>query len=253
MMLEKVRRGKQPPKPRRVLMYGVHGIGKTTWAAKWPKPIIVPTEDGAGDVECDSLPVCQNVTDAWLAVQELAGIAEHDYETIVIDSADWLERLIWRDLCDKHKKESIADFGYGKGYVDAARQFERFLVKLDEARNSTSRPCHIVFLAHSAITRYEAPDGSSYDRFTPKLHRETSGLLQEWADEVLFAQYEVLTKQADEGFGRKRTVPLSSARRIVRTQEGPAYLAKNRLGLPEVMGLDFEELRPFITTTKKEN
>lgn len=251
MMLEKVRRGKQPSRPRRVLLYGVHGIGKTTWSAQWPKPIIVPTEDGVGDVECDSLPVCKSVTDAWLAVQELAGIAEHEYETIVIDSADWLERLIWRDLCAKAGKESIADFGYGKGYVDAARQFERFLVKLDEARNSDSRPCHIVFLAHSQIVKYESPDGASYDRFAPKLHRETSGLLQEWADEVLFAQYEVVVTKSDEGFGRKRTVPLGNARRVVRTQEAPAYLAKNRLGLPETIGLDFSELAPFLANKER--
>ncbi len=211
MMLEKVRRGKQPPRPRRVLCYGVHGIGKTTWAAQWPKPIFVPTEDGVSDVDCDSVPVCKSVTDAWLAIQELAGIAEHEYQTIVIDSADWLERLIWRDLCAKANKESIADFGYGKGYVDAARQFERILCKLDEARNSESRPCHIVLLAHAHIVKYESPDGASYDRFAPKLHRETSGLLQEWCDEVLFAQYDVVTTKSDEGFGRKRTVPIGNA------------------------------------------
>lgn len=245
-MLSKVKKGKQPLKPRRVLLYGVHGIGKTTWAAQWPKPIILATEDGANEVDCDSLD-CGTALATKLAVQELAGIAKHDYQTIVIDSADWLERLIWRDLCEKNNKQSIADFGYGKGYVDAARVFESFLTKLDEARNSKDQPCHIVFLAHAAIVRYESPDGPSYDRFAPKLHRETSALLQEWADEVLFAQYEVFTKGVDEGFGRKRTVPIGNAKRVVRTQEAPAYLAKNRLGLPETLDLEFAALAPFLT------
>lgn len=244
--LSDIRKGRQPAKPRRTLLYGVHGIGKSTWAASWPKPIFVPTEDGISDLEVDSFPVCKHASEARNRVAELAGIHDHDYETLVLDSADWLERLIWRDLCEETGKKSIADFGFGQGYVNAARRFEIVLQEADKARNNPKRPMHIVILAHAQILRFESPDGQSWDRYQPKLHKETSAMLQEWADEVLFACYEVHTLQQDEGFGKKRSVPLGGAKRVIRTAERPTALAKNRLGLPETMDLDFSQYATFL-------
>lgn len=248
-MLDKIIKGKQT-KPRRTLLYGCHGVGKSTWAAQWPFPIVVPTEDGVGDIDCDKYPVCQTSTEAMLAVKELAGVAEHDYQTLILDSADWLERLIWRDLCEAEGKKSIADFGYGSGYVKAAQRFERVLQEMDRARNNPTRPMHIVILAHSSIVKFESPDGQSYDRYQPKLHKETSAMLQEWADEVLFACYEISTVNQDEGFGKKRAVPLGTAKRIIRTAERPTAIAKNRLRLPETMDLDFGAYAPYLKGAK---
>ena len=37
--------------PRRVLLFGTHGVGKSTWGAMADKPIFVPTEDGLGDID----------------------------------------------------------------------------------------------------------------------------------------------------------------------------------------------------------
>lgn len=168
---------------------------------------------------------------------------EHDYKTVVIDSADWLERLIWSMVCEASGKKFITDFAYGKGYGEAAKRFENYLRDLEKCR---ARGMHIVIVAHAQVARFESPDTESYDRYTPKLHRDTSAMLQEWADEVLFATYEVFTAKSEEGFGRTRAIAVGDGRRILKTTEKPSHNAKNRLGLPDEMSLDFSEYVQFL-------
>ncbi len=93
-MLERIQKGKQQ-RPRRTVLYGVHGIGKSTWASRWPKPVFIPTEDGIADLDVESFPLAKTLQQAWEPVMWLgAEGAEHNYKTVVVDSADWLELLI---------------------------------------------------------------------------------------------------------------------------------------------------------------
>lgn len=232
-------------KPRRTLIYGVSGIGKTTWAAQWPGAIVLPTEDGVDGIDVPHFPLCKTFADAGGPLIELSGDAEHPYKTLVVDSADWLEKLIWKSLCEKHGKEHISDFGYGKGYAEAAGKLQQYLGYLDSCRSR--RDMHIVVVAHATVTRFEDPEGDSYDRYQPKLHKESAALLTEWADEVLFANYETFTRKSDEGFGRERAVGTGTGARVLHTQEMPAYKAKNRLGLPPKLPLDFAEYKKFLS------
>lgn len=242
-LLEKVTTGRQH-RPRRTVLYGVHGIGKSTWASMWPNPVFVPTEDGVADLDVASFPLCKELIDCWGAVMELAHEeASHAFKTVVIDSADWLEQLIWQEICAKAEKQAITDFDFGKGYGEAASIFGKILRALDGCRD---RGMHVVILAHSEIKRFEAPGVDSYDRYTPKLHKSTAGLLQEWADEVLFATYKVDVRTGDEGFGRERGIAIGKGERVIHTQEGPAHLAKNRLGLPSELPLDFRTYKQFL-------
>jgi hypothetical protein len=54
-LLDSVRTGKRPG-PRRVLLYGVQGIGKSTWGAQAPGAVFIPTEDGLDDIDGASFP-----------------------------------------------------------------------------------------------------------------------------------------------------------------------------------------------------
>ena len=58
--LEKIHTGKKPP---RIMLYGTEGIGKSTFAAQAPSPIFLPTEDGLGEIDCASFPLCKKYTD----------------------------------------------------------------------------------------------------------------------------------------------------------------------------------------------
>lgn len=234
-------------RPRRTVLYGTHGIGKSTWASQWPKPVFVPTEDGLADLDVPAFPLATTLREAWEPVIELGG-GGHEFRTVVIDSADWLERLIWQAVCEKDGKKHITDFGYGKGYAESAARFEKYLQSLTCCRNAGM---HVVIIAHAQITRYESPESESYDRFAPKLHRDASAMLQEWADEVLFACYQVYTSTQKEGFGRERTIGIGTGERVLRTTEKPSHNAKNRLGLPDEMPFLFSEYAKYLSPSKE--
>lgn len=240
-LLESVRKGKSV-RPRRTVLYGVHGIGKSSWAARWPGAVFVPTEDGISDLDVASFPLCTDLVAAHGAIIELGG-GEHEFKTVVVDSADWLERLIWRHVCSKEGKKAITDFGYGAGYGKSAAIFADILAALNGCRDVGM---HVVLLAHSEVKRFENPAGDSYDRYVPKLHRDTAALLQEWADEVLFANYRVDVRKASEGFNKERGVGIGTGERVLYTTERPSHMAKNRLSLPEELPLDFDAYSSFL-------
>ena len=234
-MLSGVITGKRT-RPRRVLLYGTHGIGKSTWAGSSPKPIVLATEDGLDDVGADRTPLLTETSEVGRWLIELGGEEAHGYQTVVIDSLDWLEKLIWQATCRDGGKKSIEDFGYGKGYTMATRRWEQLLLMLDGCR---ARGMNVILLAHARIERFSPPDADPYDRWMPDLHKAAAPLLQEWADEVLFATYRVSTVTREEGFGQQRTRAVGSGERIVYTAEAPTHAAKRRISLPDTMPLDW--------------
>ncbi len=233
-MLDQIHSGKQPA-PRRLTLYGVHGVGKSTFGAMAEQPIFIPTEDGLADIECDKFPLAKAYSDVLAALAELY-TEDHSYKTIIVDSLDWLERLIWADVCQKRGVENIEDIGFAKGYVFALTQWREVLEGLDALRNE--RGMMVILIAHAKIERFDNPETDSYDRYSPRLHKLASALVQEWADEVLFATYRVHTKTTDQGFDRKRVQGIGTGERIIRTTERPAHVAKNRLNLPDEIPLD---------------
>ena len=234
-VLDSVIREKQYP-PRRIMLYGPHGIGKTSWAAAWPDVLLLPTEDGAAHVECAKLPVLKKYEYVMEALTEISSPnTEHEFGAIAIDSSDWLERLIWDWICRTKGVECLADIPYGRGYSQAAVILRDVLKMLDACR---ARGMHVILTAHSEIVKLNLPTGESFDKFAPKLHKEASTLLQEWCDEVLFAHYQIRTKTKEEAFGREREVPIGEGERIVYTEERPTFYAKNRLGLPPAVEFD---------------
>ncbi len=236
-LMQHIQSGRRPA-PRRVMLYGTAGIGKTTFGSMAPKPIFVATEDGLGEIECDCFPLAESFDHAMQALAELY-TEKHTYQTVVIDTLDWLERLIWSDVCQKKGVESIEDIGYAKGYTFALTQWREILTGLDALRNE--RGMLVVLLAHARIERFENPETETYDRYVPRLHKLASAIVQEWCDEVLFATYKVHTKVTDEGFGRKKAKGIGTGERILRTTERPAHVATNRLGLPDELPLDWNE------------
>ena len=134
----------------------------------------------------------------------------------------------------------------GIGFVEGDHlQFLDGLAALRKDRGMTT-----VLIAHSKIERFENPEVETYDRYAPRLHKHAAAVIQEWCDEVLFATYEVHTKVTDEGFNKTRAQGVGTGRRIVRTTERPAHVAKNRLNLPEELPLDwtvYAEYLPKLT------
>lgn len=245
----------QSLKPPRIFLYGTEGIGKTTFASHAPAPIFIPTEDGLASVECDHFPIAQSYEEVLNCLQELC-TEKHSYATVVIDSADWLEALIWNYLCRIHRVSNIEKVGGGfaKGYIFALDQWREILQALDYLRDQKSMIT--IFIAHSKIERFEDPFVPAYDRYAPRLHKHASSLLCEWADVVLFANRKFLTQKEDLGFGQVRVIahPIGddSESRILQTVGSPACVAKNRYGLPPELPLSWQAFWSYMPHSKKE-
>ncbi len=242
--LERIERGPRP-RPPRLLIYGTEGIGKSTTASQAPKPIFVPTEDGLGQIDCDSFPLCNCFADVDASLRALVE-GEHEYQTVVIDSADWLERLIWDEICREYGGKSIekVDGGYARGYAHALVPWRHVVSMLDTLRND--RGMCVVLLAHAKVEKFDDPEASSYDRYSPRMHKHATALLTEWADGVMFATRKIITKTEEAGFNRERTIasPLGrdGGERILRCVGSPACVAKNRFNLPAELPLSWDAL-----------
>jgi len=243
-LLEQIQSGKQSA-PRRLMGYGIQGVGKSTFGASAPNPIFIQTEDGLGEIDCSRFPLAESFSQVVAAISELY-TESHSYQTLVIDSLDWLERLIWDEVCRKRKVDNIEDIGYAKGYVFALDYWKQILEGMSALRSHKNMT--IVLIAHAKIERFENPETDTYDRYVPRLHRLASAMIQEWCDEVFFATYKVYTKKSDEGFNRTRTHGIGTGERIIRTTERPAHVAKNRLNLPDELPLDWESYSKYFST-----
>ena len=225
--------------PPRCLIYGPAGVGKTTFGASAPNPIFIQPEDGADVVGAARFPLAEAYEDVESALGELIQV-DHKYNTVVVDSLDWLEQLIWRRVCQAHKISSIEDLGYGKGYVHAIDIWRSFLDGLNHLRKRKNMA--VIMLAHSHIKRFEDPAAEAYDRYEIKLHRKAADVCMEAADLIGFATYRTSTKQIDSGFGRKVTRAIGTGQRVLRTSERPAYVAKSRYQIPDELDLDWSSL-----------
>ena len=215
--------------PPRIVLYGPHGVGKTTFGACAPAPILMPFEDGVGKLEVARFPVLQSWQDTLEALGALANEA-HNYGTVVVDSMDWLEPIVWAEVCKRHGKKDIEEFGYGKGYLFACDVWREFFDGLRFLRGQKGMA--VVLLAHTEIKQFADPNSDPYDRYQIKLQPRAAALAEEWADCVLFANFRTYTAKADAGFNRKITRGVGSGERVLYTEERPGFRAKNRYGLP---------------------
>lgn len=235
MKLDAITKGRLE-RPMRVLLFGVEGVGKSTFAANAPSPIFLAAEDGTAQLDVARFPEPKSWRDVFDALDELA-TADHDFRTVVVDTLDWLEPLCWQYLVEKAnspKIRSVEDFGYSKGYIAALDEWRLLLARFEQLR--LKRSMHVVLLAHSWIKPFKNPEDEDYDRYEMKLHAKAGGLLKEWSDAVLFARYETFTNTDER---TKRTRGVSTGARVIHTQRTAAWDAKNRYDLPETLPLDW--------------
>ena len=249
-MVIKLHKGKTIA-PRKVLLYGPHGTGKSTFAAHSPNHIFLNFEDGLNDIDCVRTERIGALHELRTILMELSSpdSVEHKLDWLVFDTLDWLENLIHDDVRGDH--ESIVDIGFGKGYKQALSKWEKILRTLESVMKVHN--CGIIALCHAEVKRYEPPGSDSYDRFQPALHNLASLLWQEWCDEVLHLNYRVYTKSEKTGFDQSRTIAFGQSERYIRTQESPGVTAKSRLGLPPEIPCDWQVYEDAIKQSYNEN
>lgn len=233
-----IERGKQK-RAQKVVLYGPEGIGKSTFAARFPDPLFIDTEGSTKELDVARLP---RPTSWPMLGQELNFVKENrPCRTLVIDTIDWAEQLCVEFVCGKHGKSGVEDFGYGTGYVYAKEELGKLLNRLEEL---IERDIHVVLTAHAQIRKFEQPDEmGAYDRYELKLGKktgsQTSPLVKEWADMVLFANYKTQSVAVDDK-GKKRKA--QGGRRVMFTSHHPCWDAKNRHGLAEELPFEYEAI-----------
>lgn len=230
---------KHSPKPPRIIIYGDPGLGKTTFGVSAPSPVVIQTEDGLGSLEATAFPLASSYEDVIEALSSLY-TEDHDYKTLVIDSLDWLEPLIWQRVCLDNKIETIEKLAYGKGYVEAVYHWRSFFDGITALRDAKGMT--IIMTAHNEIKRVEDPTLPAYDRHDLKLHKRAAAVAEEFADVILFAASQTHTVTEDAGFNQKRTRAVTTGQRVMHTVGQPAFLAKSRFPLPPVLPLAWSAL-----------
>lgn len=230
--------------PRRTLLYGPGGIGKTTWASRAPGVIFLPTEEGTNDLppEVARFPLCLQWDQMMHYLGELAQ-EPHEFRSLCLDTVDWAEKLAWQKVCQEAGVEQVGDIKYGRGYGFAAQHFRNLCSALDYLRNT--RGMDVILLAHAKVEKFEDPEHPSYDRYQPKLHDHVTNLLIEWCDEVFFADFKKIVQAEDAGFNRTIGKGKTTGQRIMRCTARPAAMAKNRLAMPDEISFDFSEYSKF--------
>ena len=219
---------------QKVVIYGSEGIGKSSLAANFPNPLFIDTEGGTAQMDVRRIDKPQSWEELLAIVQEVA-VTPDVCKSLILDTADWAEQLIVTFLCAKYKQNSIESFGYGKGYTYLAEEFTKLLNAFDRV---ITADIHVVITAHAKMRKFEQPDEmGAYDRWEMKLSKQVAPLLKEWCDLLLFCNYQTFVVTSENN-----TQKAQGGKRVMYTSHHPAWDAKNRVHLPEVLELDYKHI-----------
>lgn len=229
-------------------IYGVDGVGKTSLAAEFPDAIYLNTsgETPPNDIELPTPGVIESYGDLMDLLVEL-GEGGHSYKNVIVDSLDGMEPLVWAQTCDRLEVKSIEEPGYGKGYVEADKEWTDYLSLITDLK---TKGIGVIQLAHPEIVRFDSPTSDPYSRYSIKLHKRANALVRERADIVAFLNYRITLKEKEVARQKKVTHGESGGDRNIHLEERAGFVAKNRYSMPHSIpfkkGSGYKDLQKYF-------
>lgn len=231
--------------PIRAVIYGADGVGKSTLCAGAPRAVFIAVEDGLDNIDARAI----EPPESWGGILEAVDALTSDDRcgTIVIDSLDWAEQMLWAHLVatrpdEKGRKvKDIEGYGYGKGYIAAASEWRVLLAALQRAGKAGK---HVLLTAHAQRKGVKNPTGEDYEQVQIKLQERAAGIIREWVHIVAFAELDIATVTDKDDGGRTKGV--FTGKRILRTQPSAGYQGKTRLDMPAKVPLDWRAFEAAV-------
>jgi len=233
-------KGQSKEMPAKVVLYGVPKIGKTTFASQADDVFFIDIEGGLDylDNKVSSTPKLKSFNEVLDWFKHVYDAEEKDFpfKTIAIDSMDWLEKLAQSKLCKEYSASSIQDpackaFGYGKGLFMAAEEAQKVLAWVDAIYNKKGIKC--ILIAHSEVKAMDLPNKDPYSKFVVKLSKQLGAKVNEWADLILFADYDFFVDKDGK---------TSEPKPVLLAGGSPSFEGGGRMKLANKIPLDYQAL-----------
>lgn len=228
------------PTAPKLMIYGLSGVGKSTLASKLKNPIFIDMEGGLNYMDVARTPTLTSYASVLKVLSELFNAAEagkREYDTIVIDSVDWLVRKVVEKAAgiDKeHVEETLnrSNGGYGNGKQVLENHIRTKLLPFLVALNKQGYG--VCLIAHADRKVLMNSDGSDVEQIAPKIDVNTMNTFVEWCDNVFFLKRDI------------------NGERVLVLESDEVALAKNRLGLTGEVKLSDIDINKLLMPQGKE-
>lgn len=240
-LLTKITKGRQS-KPLRVGVTGPPGIGKSTFALGAPNALYIDADRRTDHLDVLGRLVPGSWKDITDTMRELSATtpAASGFGTVVFDTLDAMEQLLWAHVCKLGGKSQIEDFGFGKGYSKAETGWNVFYDELEALR---SAGYITILIAHSELKRFSNPVGEDYEYWGVKLHKKAADMFTSRVDCLGFAAWDDV---ATEPKGTSKAKVLTSGKRSLKFAHNPAYQTKRGFDLPDETDLTWEDFHSKV-------
>jgi phage nucleotide-binding protein len=225
-------------------LFGEGGMGKTTLASMFPKPVIIRTEDGTasliGNENVSLFPLATSSDDVFDAIEVLA-TEKHEFKTLVIDSITQLASLIESEIVEadpKAKSISQAGGGYGAGYGQASERHAQIREWAGSLAYETGM--NIIFIGHADTETLDLPDMDSYARYCVRMHKKSIPHYTDNVDLVGLIRLKTFTR----GDGDKKRA-ISTGEREIMCFPQASSVTKNRFNITEPLPFTLDGGNPF--------
>jgi len=226
-------------RPYFLIVYGTSGVGKTTFAANAPNPIIIDIEKGSHTLDVARLtPV--SIEEIVQALEELS-TTKHKFETVVIDSLDHLEAMVNQETMKALGIDSMLSLPFGAAYDKAMGRW----VPIVDAIKKIREKMNVILIAHSTVKKINDPTTpEGYDRFDINLREKAAAIFKQICDAILFATYQLDVVKSKTGDTAKA---VGTGQRVLFTQGRPGHEGKNRFNLPYRLALSYSDFEKAAT------